>query len=71
MYNYILQDIVISFVLAAVFGIVGILTAYMAVQWDKLVDNSQILREIGTDAVPKARNVMAATAVSYVLLRHE
>ena len=59
-----LQDIVITFILASVFGIAGILAAYMAVQWARLIDDGIEVPGADPEALPKARDVLAATAVS-------
>ncbi len=64
-YTLLLQDIVITFILASIFGIGGILAAYMAVQWVKLEDNNSVRDAIGgADALFKTRDVLAATSVS-------
>lgn len=56
-----MQDVIISFVLASVLALVGILSAYVAVQWARLEGNDT---EIGADVLSRALNVLAATAVS-------
>lgn len=65
-----LQDIVITFILAAVFGIAGILAAFMAVQWARLNDDTAIAATLtglptsDSEALTETRDVLAATAVS-------
>jgi hypothetical protein len=61
-----LQDVGISFVLASVLALVGILSAYLAVQWADLINanDDEVTNAIGVDALPRARNVYAGTAVS-------
>lgn len=60
-----MQDVVITFVLASVLALVGILAAYLAVQWARLTDGPDSIADaIGAGALSRARNVYAATAVS-------
>ena len=53
-----------SFVLATVLGLVGILAAFMAVQWSRLIDNSIVTDEIDAGELSRARDVLSGTAVS-------
>ena len=56
-----------SFVLATVFGIAGILDAFMAAQWAKLVGDAEVETSIGA-SLTKTRDVLAAAAVSMSVL---
>ena len=72
-YTCIIQDVVISFVLASVLALVGILSAYLAVQWADLNNSDDqevmdVLNGIEPDALPRARDVYAATAVSISII---
>ena len=57
------QDVIISFVLASVLALVGILAAYVAVLWARL-DASDMITDANIAGMARARNVLAGTAVS-------
>lgn len=50
--------------LGTVLALVGILAAYMAVQWSRLIDNSTVTAEIDAGELSRARDVLSGTAVS-------
>ena len=66
-----LQDIIVSFVIAAMLALVGILTAYAASQWSDANNNDLVsliksLFGIVLTDVVKARDLLSAIAVSSV-----
>lgn len=50
--------------LGTVLSLVGILAAYMAVQWSRLLDDDMVTAAIGAGELSRARDVLAGTAVS-------
>lgn len=64
------QDVIITFVLATVLALVGILAAYMAYQWAQLNDDEVVRTDpaFASSVLPRARDVLAATAVSIIIM---
>ncbi len=60
MYNS-LQDVILSSVMVVVFGVKGILAAYVSSLWGALIGNTILVNVLGADIV---RNSFAVISVS-------